>query len=36
MFLPIPVYLEQPGAAESINQYVTVNGKTNKQKVISC
>ena len=32
MFLPIPVYLEQPGAAESINQYVTVNGKTNKQK----
>lgn len=32
MFLPIPIYLEQPGAAESISQYVTVNGKTNKQK----
>lgn len=31
-FLPLPVYLEQPGAAENINNYVTVqNGNKSKK-----
>ena len=27
LFVPVPYYLEMPGAAESISDYIKINGK---------
>ena len=32
LFMPVPYYLEMPGSAESISDYIKIDGKKDKQK----
>lgn len=36
LFMPVPYYLEMPGSAESISDYIKIDGKKDKQKENTC